>query len=64
MKAINKLGINKPIICKRCGHKVGTIRLKWRFKAKLIILGFFIGFATQIPAQLISDMISHYLLGY
>ncbi len=64
MLKVPKVGINKSIVCKRCGHKVGTIRLKWRFRAKMIFLGFLIGFIMQVPAQLLADIISHYTLGY
>jgi len=28
MSTIKKTGINKPIICKKCGHRVGFLRLK------------------------------------
>lgn len=31
-----KPGINTDIICKRCGHKVGRIRLRQRIKWKMV----------------------------
>lgn len=54
---------SKAIICKKCGHVVGVIRLKWRFKYKLMVVGFLIGLAMQIPAQIIADIVSVYILG-
>ena len=57
-------GINRSIICKRCGHKIGVIRLRWRFKFKMIALGLLIAFVLQIPAQIVADIISKYVLGY
>lgn len=58
-----KPGINKPIHCRKCGHKVGVVTLKWRFKFKLILVGFLVGLLMQIPAQIIADVISKSLLG-
>lgn len=57
-------GIHKPLICKKCGHKVGYVRIKWRLQAKLIAIGFGIGIIVQIPAQLVADIISKNILGY
>ena len=55
----NKSGINKAIICKKCGHRVGFVRIKSRFKLKMM---FYI-FVLAVITQLVADIISKTLLG-
>ena len=57
-----KAGISKPIICSRCGKRVGYVKLKWRFNAKLIGWGIVIAFGTSFVAQLFSDYIIRIVL--
>ena len=59
MNKKNKSGINKPIVCRKCGHRVGYVTIKPRFKFKMI-LWIFIG---ALVTQLISEVIGRILLG-
>lgn len=60
-----KSGINQPIICSKCGHKVGYVRLKPALykmlenknKAETWTYIFAIALATQIISQIISDLL-------
>ena len=52
----------KPIICSRCGKKVGFVTLKLRLKIKLIVIGFLVAFLVQIPAQIVADIVSKNIL--
>ena len=54
-----KSGINKPIICKRCGKRVGYITIKPRFKFKMI-MWIFIG---ALITQIISEVIGRFIFG-
>ncbi len=61
----NKAGIHRPIICKKCGHKVGFLRIsptlkdildkKNRKETWLYI--FLIALITQLISQLFSDIV-------
>ena len=63
-----KSGIHKPIICRKCGHRVGTIKLKPELleliKAKnrkqTWFYIFLIALVTQFISQIISDVILKY----
>ena len=57
-------GINKALICKKCGHKVGYVSLKWRFRTKLIFWGVVIAIGTQFFAQLFSDYVIRIVLDW
>ena len=59
VKNKNKSGINKALICRKCGHKVGYVTIKPRFKFKMI-MWLFIG---ALITQLISEVIGRILLG-
>lgn len=62
-KGIKKLkpGINTPLICKRCGHKMGTIRLRQRVKWKMIWWGLGIGFIFEFITNLLVYLIFKYI---
>ncbi len=45
----------KPIVCSRCGKRVGFVSLKLRLKLKLIAIAGMIAVVTQILAQIASD---------
>lgn len=61
----NKAGVHRPIICKKCGHKVGFLRMtpvmkeildkKNRKETWLYI--FMIAMITQIVSQILSDLL-------
>lgn len=51
MKKKSKSIFNKPIICKRCGKRVGWVTVKWRFRTKLIVIGFLVALVTQFIAE-------------
>lgn len=61
----NKAGIHRPIICKKCGHKVGFLRMSPAMKEILDkknrketwVYIFAIALATQIISQLFSDIV-------
>lgn len=52
----------KPIVCKNCGKKVGTVTLKWRFRFKLIMWGFLIALITQLLTQIPAEMLAKMIL--
>ncbi len=61
----DNLGINRPIICKRCGYKIGHLRIK---PALMSILEksnrketWFYIFAIALTTQIISDLIINIL---
>lgn len=65
----NKAGIHRPIICSKCGHKVGFLRLTPALKEILDkknrketwVYIFAIALVTQIISQIISDIVlGHY----
>lgn len=53
----------KPIICSRCGKKVGWVTLKWRFRVKLILWGFLIALFTQMLTQIPAEILASKILG-
>ena len=57
----DKPGINRPIICKKCGHKIGYVKLKPELlelmkKGKRKETWFYI-FLIALATQFISDVI-------
>lgn len=48
----------KPIVCSRCGKRIGVITIKWRFRIKL----FLIGFVVVLITQFISEWIVNWML--
>ena len=50
-----KTGITKgkPIICKKCGHRVGYVTLKWRWHVKLIALAAIAAIAIEFIAEIL-----------
>lgn len=59
MHRIGKTGITagKPIKCGRCGKVVGYVRLKWRFKARLVFWGVLIGLGLQIIESILEKIV-------
>lgn len=61
----NKAGVHRPIICKKCGHKVGFLRMTPAFKDILDkknrketwMYIFMIALVTQIISQILSDIL-------
>lgn len=53
-------GISKPIICKKCGHKVGYVKPKIRFRIKFIIYISVLAFILQLTTQIITDLLLTY----
>lgn len=58
---VQKTGINKPIICKKCGHKVGYVKPKIRFRLKYIFYISVLAFLIQFITQLMTDLLLTYL---
>lgn len=54
-------GISKPIICRKCGHKVGYVIPKIRFRLKFIFYVAVLAFILQFTTQLITDLLLTYL---
>ena len=52
----DKAGINRAIICKRCGKRVGFIRMKRRFKANVLFWFFVIALVTQIVSEVVGRL--------
>lgn len=50
-------GLKKEVICKRCGKKVGVIKIKWRFHFKIFLIGFIIVFITQFISEWVVNWI-------
>lgn len=55
-----KTGINKPIICKNCGHRVGVLRMKRKLKWRTIWWGIGIAFTFELVANTIVYLIFTY----
>jgi hypothetical protein len=64
----NIIGIHRPIICKKCGHRVGYLKVKPELQKLLDkksrketwVWIFVIALITQFISQIISDLV----LGY
>ena len=52
-----KPGINPPIICKKCGHRVGTVRLKSKIRWRYIRYAIGLGLLFEIIANAIVYLI-------
>ena len=52
---MKKSGINSPIVCRKCGHKIGYVKLKPKFNQKIILWGAIFAIATEIIAQIIAQ---------
>lgn len=52
-RKILKAGINKSIVCKKCGKVVGTIKLKQRFKWKMFWYAMGIALILELIANTI-----------
>jgi len=65
-----KAGIHKAIICKKCGHKVGYLKLKpalqdllnKKNRKETIVWIFVIALVTQIISDIIIDLFKRSLL--
>lgn len=53
----SKAGINRAIICKGCGKRVGYVRLKTRFKLKIWAWIFVLALVTQILSEIIGRVV-------
>jgi hypothetical protein len=53
-------GIHRPIICRKCGHRVGYIKSKIRFRIKFIIYIVLLAFILQFVTQLMTDLLLTY----
>ena len=50
----------KPIICKRCGKKVGIVGLKWKWHIRLIGVAFLLAIVVEFIAEILVKQV----LGY
>ena len=53
----DKPGINRPIYCQRCKKRVGYVRIKTRFRIKLIFWIFVLAMITQIISEVVGRLI-------
>jgi uncharacterized protein (DUF983 family) len=51
----------KVLRCRKCGHKIGIVRPKIRFSAKLIIIAGAIAITLEIIANLIIEIAKYAL---
>ena len=47
----------QPIICKRCGKRIGFVTIKTRFNIKMMIVAFWMIWITQFLTQLAAEYI-------
>lgn len=47
----------RVIVCSRCGKKIGSITLKWRFRYKLVFWGLVIAIPIEIIAQIVANLL-------
>lgn len=52
---IKKSGINQPLICKRCGKKIGTIKIKPRLYWKIIFWALIIALLLQFITEVLAN---------
>ena len=52
----DKPGINRALRCRKCGHKVGYVRMKRRFKANVLFWFFVIALVTQIISEVVGRL--------
>ena len=52
-----KSGINSPLICRKCGHKLGMLRIKPNIKWKLLWQVLALGFALDFLANILASFI-------
>lgn len=50
---ILKSGINKPLVCRKCGHKVGIVRLKSKVKWQTVKWAIGLGLILEIVANIV-----------
>ena len=66
MSTTKKVGVNKPIICKKCGHRVGNLRMKpamyellaQKNRKETLVWIFIIALSTQFLSDVIISSIS------
>lgn len=52
-----KPGINTPLVCKKCGHKMGHIRLRSKIKWRTIRWAIGLGLVFEIIANVLVYLI-------
>lgn len=52
-----KAGINRPIICKKCGHRVGYVKIKTRFKVKMLAWIVVFALVLEIVAEFVGRLV-------
>ena len=53
----DKPGINRAIICKKCGHRVGHVKIKQRFKWNVFLWIFVIALVTQTISEVVGRLL-------
>ena len=56
-KKKDKPGINRALKCRKCGHKVGYVRLKTRFRVKVWLWIFVLALITQILSEIVGRLV-------
>jgi len=52
-----KAGINRPIVCRNCGKRVGYVKIRTRFKLKMFLYIMLLALAMQFVAEGIIQLI-------
>ena len=48
-----KAGINTDLKCQKCGHRVGRVRVNWRFKWRVFWQAMAIAFILELGANVV-----------
>lgn len=54
---LKKAGINRPIICSKCRHKIGYLKIKTRLRMKVWAWIFVLATITQIISEIIGRLV-------
>ena len=57
MKKKDKPGVNRALRCRKCGHKVGYVKMKRRFRVRVFFWIFIIALVTQILAEVVGRLV-------
>ena len=58
---MKKSGINQPIHCKKCGHRVGYVKIKPRLKWRTLKYALALAFALEIVANTVIYLVFEWI---
>ena len=53
----DKPGINRPLRCRKCGHRVGYVKLKRRFRVRMLFWIFILALITQLISEIVGRLV-------